>query len=116
MSTFVEPWVPAMGDLVQVRISAECSLPTFYDLADEGFIVDITVDRNGHDLAEDGMTGEVILVDTPADAHRFLVYFDQPVLVTGIVHPQASQFYAAAELEPLTPPRTDAAAADGGRE
>ena len=108
MSAIWEPWVPVEGQRVRVRLSGECRATMAYwkTTADDPWSSDETLKAVGHDPREDGAVGEVSLDDGPDeptntfDAHRFLVYFDQPVCVTEANCAQASVFYAAAELEP----------------
>lgn len=103
-----EPWVPAEGDRVRVRISGECRATLAYDTGRDGLLSEVFVDRLGHSPTEDGAVGEVIIVeqwfdsgDSAHDTHRFMVEFDEPVAVDVVDHPQTCHYFAACELIPL---------------
>lgn len=106
MSTeFWEPWTPAIGQHVRIRLSAECQFQY----------------RNGsqvkHFTQSDGAVGRVIdrhesalyggcRHDDHDPGHRFIVLFDPPVVVEQhdryrYRHTLVSQCFAAIELEPL---------------
>ncbi len=92
-----EPWVPAVGDSVRIRLSAECRL-------DRGF------PPLGHDDTFDGQVGDVLSVDRPEaivalwsqgvewmdrlGAHRFGVRIQ-------VDDEDEYEWFAALELEPL---------------
>ena len=105
-----EPWVPAVGDRVQVRLNGECRLLFGCALNhNDGPLVSLNGGpRIGHDDIEHGAIGTVLRIlgtyfqgrATRIDehGHRFCVVFDAP---RG---PWWGSTYAAVELEPIEGP------------
>lgn len=120
VSEIYEPWAPQPGDLVRVNISPECRVLVHYFGSEDD---EDDIEQFGHDMDENGATGYVDYLE-PSDphadpdvnarrAHRVLVQFEPPVIVSMTDYPQSCQYFAVAELEPLTAaPRPTPA--DGG--
>lgn len=91
---YAEPWAPAVGMRVRVRLSAECRVVPHPD-SPQG-----EAGERGHSPWEDGITGVVIFDDVRhlGQGHRFLVAWDESRwYAQGWCNAAA---YAAAELVP----------------
>lgn len=100
---FVEPWRPAIGTKVRVRIHAECMLRNF-----AGSIAQRVGTPSGHRVEVDGRIATVCEIPPKLKdrvrpfiqaGHCYLVKYDEELVVQG--HPFNSEFLAACEMEPL---------------
>jgi hypothetical protein len=92
---YYEPWVPAVGQRVRVRLSGECRTPPHPESAAA------RVGNVGHAPWTDGITGVVMSDDNPymGEGHRFLVAWDESYWYAQQWCTSAA--YAAVELVPL---------------
>lgn len=88
MTDYWEPWQPAVGDRVRVRLSGECGR------MESGRYVHTHIMPGA-----DGHSGIVISTNAGGDQHPYHVRFDEPYLAYGTL--VLSNVYAAIELEPL---------------
>lgn len=102
---FYEPWAPAVGQRVRVRLSGECQAPV---QPDTNFYRVIT---KGHHELIDGVTGEVCVHpdlngsgDLYAEhGHFYDVRFDHGIKIPGTPFVMVGDTFAAIELEPAEP-------------
>lgn len=99
----VEAWIPAVGQRVRVRLSAECDHIVPWECAIYHLTALPEGSVHGHPVCLDGRSGVVVTINGPDNhgviipGHRYGVIMDTPYEWKGIVWPMHT--FAACELE-----------------